>query len=186
MWESLGLLFCAWRCPGALFLQQGFHDGAGDAVVPRARLFVDAAGLSGIAAGERGIERTQVAHAARLQQDAAGGIHGPGHARADLQEHETVPQLEAAPLRETPPGVELAQLRRVGRGGLEDDEQLGRVARLDLAAAELIETWSARLRRIPGHSRTIDVLQRPRPGSDARKLGLEDLEELRRRRALQA
>ena len=97
-----------------------------------------------------------------------------------------MPQLEAAPLRETPPGVELAQLRRVGRGGLEDDEQLGRVARLDLAAAELIETWSARLRRIPGHSRTIDVLQRPRPGSDSGKLGLEELEELIRRDALEA
>src|SRR2546426_11277619 len=171
---------------GALFLQQGFHDGAGDAVVPGARLFVDVAGLSGIAAGERGVERTQVAHAARLQQDAAGGIHGPGHARADLQEDEIVPQLEAAPLRETPPGVELAQLRRVGRRRLENDEQLGRVARLDLAAAELIETRGARPRRIRGHSRPVDVLQRPRPGSDSGKLRLEELEELIRRDALEA
>src|SRR5438132_14010771 len=119
MWESLRLLFvlgggCCSRIPApsarerlrALFLQQGFHDGAGDAVIPGARLFVDAAGLSGIAAGERGVERTQVAHATRLQQDAAGGIPGPGHARADLPAHGSVAQPQAAPLPDAPPGPE--------------------------------------------------------------------------------
>ena len=96
-----------------------------------------------------------------------------------------MPQLEAAPLRQTPSGVELAQLRRIGRRRLEDDEQLGRVARLDLAAAELLETRGARLGRTLGHSRPVDVLQRPRLRGDSGKLRLEESEELIRGDALE-
>src|SRR5439155_14768726 len=79
----------------------------------------------------------------------------------------------------------LAQLRRIGRRRLEDDEQLGRVARLDLAAAELLETRGARLGRTLGHSRPVDVLQRPRLGGDSGKLRLEESEELIRGDALE-
>src|SRR5215510_5685358 len=55
----------------ALLLQHALHHRARDGVVPIARLGVDAARRRRVPPRQLGVERTQVAHAAGLQQHAS-------------------------------------------------------------------------------------------------------------------
>src|SRR5512132_547577 len=97
--------------PGRSVFQQPLDHGARDVVITAARLRVDAPGRPRVAPRQLGEDGPQVLHPPRLQSDAAGALHAFGNAGPELQEHEGVAKLEAAPVGEAESRIELAQLR---------------------------------------------------------------------------
>jgi len=159
---------CAWpdvrQC--AMLLQHAFDCGTGDVWYP-ARPLVIRRAASGCAA-PLGVGGPQVPHPSRRQKNPS---RAPGlrRSRAKLQEHEGVPQLQAAPVRSRT-RVQLAHPGRIGR------ERLGTTAARRILrfhpkreAARAPRSRFAR-RRQPAHP----MNRAPAPGGEPRKPRLEE------------